>query len=364
MKSFSHLLIFRVGALLALMGLARASHAQSIEPFDVPGASATSPQAVNAFGKITGTYADSSGQLHGFVRSPFGTITSFDAPSVGVQELGGGTSPSAINAVGQIAGSVYGAIAGIWGSRGFVRDERGTLTEFDAVPGALQTEPQAINELGWVAGTYEDAKFASHGFVRSPRGALSSFDTPGFIGWVREIRVNGDVIGVHQLDHGDFHGFVREPNGTFSTFDAPDVDLSVIGVYCGRCGGTFPTAAAPTGQVVGYYAATGGVLRSFLRKPDGAFSSLDVPQAAWTMPNAVNLEGAVAGTYMNAATSLVHGFLLPSNGVLESFDLPNATYLTVAGLDPDNEVIGTYSDASGTHGFIRKPRAGCNHFHF
>ncbi len=363
MKAFSRLLFVRVGALLALTELAHAEQAQNIETFDVPGASGTLPKAVNAFGRITGSSRDASGYYHGFVRSPFGAITSFDAPSVGVLESGEGTMSSVINDVGQIAGSVYGEVSGTFASRGFVRDERGRLTEFDAAPGVVRTVPQAINEFGWIAGTYDDAEFVTHGFVRSPRGTITSFDAPGFTVFIREIRLNGDVIGVNQLSHGDFHGFVRDANGAFSTFDAPDVDLNGFGIYCGRCGGTFPTAAAPSGRAIGYYAALGGGSRSFMRKPDGTFSSLDVPQAAWTVPNAINFEGAVAGTYMSAATSLVHGFLQPSNGPLESFDVPNASSIGVSALDLDDAVIGSYTDASGTHGFIRKPRALCNH-HF
>ena len=366
MKVFSRLLSLRVSALLALMGLSRAGYAQHIEVFDAPGATETYPNAVNEFGRITGYHEDASRHLHGFVRSPFGTISVFDAPPFGDSTVGVGvgTVPLAINATGQIVGTVWGVVSGVLGARGFVRDERGMIAEFEAAPGAVRTDVQAINVFGWAAGIYREASSLAHGFVRSPYGTLSTFDAPGFLTFIREIRPNGDVIGVYQQSSGLFHGFVRELSGSFSTFDAPDVDPGVGGVFCGHCAGTFTTAATPTGRIVGYYGATGGLIRAFLRTPDGAFSNLDVPGAIGTRPEAINIEGAVAGEYVNSGPFAQHGFLLPRHGSLESFDLPDASRLVVTGIDLQNKVIGYFADASGTHGFIRRPRAGCNHFHF
>ena len=54
-------------------------------------------------GGITGQYVDSSGVNHGFVRSPFGAITTFDCPGAGTA-AGQGTLPATPNMFGVITG--------------------------------------------------------------------------------------------------------------------------------------------------------------------------------------------------------------------------------------------------------------------
>jgi hypothetical protein len=49
-------------------------------------------------GDITGSYTDAAGVQHGFVRNPYGTITSFDPPESNQ------TTPTRINDGGAVAG--------------------------------------------------------------------------------------------------------------------------------------------------------------------------------------------------------------------------------------------------------------------
>jgi hypothetical protein len=347
--------------LAALTGLTRAGHAQTITTIDVPGARDTMPSAINAFGEIVGSYVDANSTSHGFVRSPFGTITTFDAPSIGDSSTGYGTEAAAVNFAGQVVGSVRGVSSNVLIERGFVRTAFGAITEFDAAPGALRTEAQAINPEGWIAGLYFDAAFVGHGYVRLAHGAVTTFDVPGLMIAVRQIRPNGEVIGVNIGIDNVFHGFTRELDGALTSFSAPDVDLTTGGVFCGHCGGTFPTAANALGRTVGYYGGAARIIHGFLRKPDGAFSVVDAPAAIRSMPEAINLEGDIAGEYTDA-TPLGHGFIQPRNGALESFDVSGGTNLRVTGIGVGREVIGYYWDSSGDiHGFIRTPRAVCEH---
>jgi len=364
MKSSAYLLNFQIGVLAAFMGLTRAGHTQSIVTFDPPGSVDTHPYAIDSFGRITGFYVDSSNQFHGFVRSPFGAITSFDAPGV-VASGSVPIFPEAINDAGQIAGSiVYPLGNNVFHARGFVRAPNGTLTEFDAKTDAVETRPQAINAQGWIAGVYFDASNARHGFVRSPFGTITTFGELGITAGVLQIRANHEVIGYY-LEPGGvvFHGFLRVQSGAFSTFDEPEVSLDTYGIYYKLYSGTLPTAASSTGYIVGYYGAAGKVIRGFIRTPAGVFSTLDIP-GEWTTPSAVNAQGTAAGEYYDATLSR-HGFVLHRNGVLESFDPPTSN-LAVTGIASDGSVIGQYYDPSGTvgHGFVRNPRAACAHFHF
>jgi len=64
-------------------------------------ASAPHRLSINQPGSITGSYSDPAGVQHGFVRNPYGTITSFDPPR------GKQTTATSINDSGVIAGSYY-----------------------------------------------------------------------------------------------------------------------------------------------------------------------------------------------------------------------------------------------------------------
>lgn len=356
MKSFCSLTL-GIGILAALTGLTRASHAQTITAIEVPGAQSTMPSAINAFGEIVGSYLDANFIAHGFVRNPFGAITTFDAPSFGDASTGFYTNALAINFAGQVIGGVSGVGSNVPIERGFVRTAFGRISEFDAATGAFSTVAQAINAEGWIAGIYFDAAFASHGYVRRAHGAVTPFDVPGLIVAVRQIRPNGEVIGAHIGTDNLFHGFARELNGTLTSFSAPDVDSATGGISCGHCGGTFPTAANALGRTVGYYGGAARIVHGFLRKPDGAWSLVDVPGGVRTTPEAINLEGDIAGEYTDATG---HGFILSRTGVFEPFDVTGSN-LRVTGIGLDRQVIGYYWDPSGNaHGFIRISRE-CEH---
>jgi hypothetical protein len=57
--------------------------------------------SINQEGTITGSYTDTDGAQHGFVRNPYGTITKFDPPR------GRQTTATSINDCGVIVGSYY-----------------------------------------------------------------------------------------------------------------------------------------------------------------------------------------------------------------------------------------------------------------
>ncbi len=68
--------------------------------FPVKGFSLTLPHlmSIDQAGDVTGSYTDAAGAQHGFVRNPYGTITSFDPPE------GKQTTVTSINDGGAIAG--------------------------------------------------------------------------------------------------------------------------------------------------------------------------------------------------------------------------------------------------------------------
>ena len=72
---------------------------------------------------------------------------------------------------------------------GFLRSPGGKFTTFEApgadtTPGSFNgTSPSSINDLGVITGSYYDANGFSHGFLRSPDGKFTTFDVPGVGGY-------------------------------------------------------------------------------------------------------------------------------------------------------------------------------------
>ncbi len=149
--------------------------------FDAPGAGTgpyegTSAYAVSDFGEIVGSYFDASFKAHGFLRTPDGTITSFDVPNSTA------TIPATINVWGAITGQYFDGT----GVHGFLRTPDGAFTTVDPLPGSYTfTSPSAINDLGVITGDYVDTSFVFHGFVRSARGSITSFDPPDSTAYLR-----------------------------------------------------------------------------------------------------------------------------------------------------------------------------------
>jgi hypothetical protein len=87
------------------------------------------------------------------------------------------TYPLYINDLGQVAGSWYDSAGK---EHGFLRDANGSIQLFDA-PGAgpLGTQMNGWNVRGWKSGHYWDANNYEHGFVLSPRGKFYAIDVPG-----------------------------------------------------------------------------------------------------------------------------------------------------------------------------------------
>jgi hypothetical protein len=298
-----------------------AKHAKIII-FDPPGSIFTNALSINPSGKIVGAYLDASNVFHGFVRAPDGTFTAIDAP-------GGGT------------GRYQGSFA------------------------------ESINAAGDIVGAYLDASYVSHGFLRTRDGAVTTFDAPGggtnsIEGISLNISPSQTIVGDYSDASNVFHGFIRSCDGTITPFDVPDA-----GTGSGQ--GTFPSGndgVSPAGSIVGDYLDASNVYHGFLRTPDGAFTTFDIPGAGTgsgqgTQVSGINPAGSVSGLYIDDA-NVMHSFVRGRDGAIAKFDAPGAG--TGAGqgtsgqgtqafsTNPADVTMGTYFDASDTgHGFLRVP---------
>src|ERR1017187_3091461 len=110
--------------------------------FDPPGIGAapyqgTQAPGINSAGAIAGFYSDSISVYHAFLRTPDGTITTFDAPHAGTQSVPG----------------FFGTALGVLGGQG--------------------TYATAINKAGVITGTYIDINNVLHGFLRASDGTIT-----------------------------------------------------------------------------------------------------------------------------------------------------------------------------------------------
>ena len=182
------------------------------------------------FGSDHGILPRREQAFHGFLRSPDGKFTTFEAPGADTGAYNG-TSPAAINDLGVITGS-YTDANGF--DHGFLRSPDGKFTTFD-VPGAggYGTTPIALNLEGAVVGWYTDSNYLFHSFVRYPDGKFSAFLAPGqcetngsdgcYGSELSNINFLGLSVGNYMDNTPNLvqHGLIRHADGTFTTFEAP-----------------------------------------------------------------------------------------------------------------------------------------------
>jgi hypothetical protein len=128
------------------------------------------PLAINQAGIVTGWYAPPTGSFAPFVRQAGGTITHFRVPGTLV------SGEMSINAAGVIAGS-YTTVnsanpeAPETATHGFLRTPQGAITSFDA-PGATDTRLTAINAANATIG-YSQGLAGPEGFLLIPGGLFT-----------------------------------------------------------------------------------------------------------------------------------------------------------------------------------------------
>jgi hypothetical protein len=341
------------------------THQGTLTEFDVPGANpaaglGTQAFANNDWGVSVGVYTDMNVVPHGFIRALDGKITSFDAPGAGLGEgLDQGTEAFSINDLGVIAGQ-FEDPNNVF--HGFIRFPNGTFTTFeapDAGTGVQQgTLAYNVNISGATAGIYVDNSNAQHGFVRSPFGKIATFDPPDAVGYTmvcEETCLNpqGAAAGFYLDVNSVLHGFMREPNGKITEINAPGA-----GTAAGQ--GTLAGSITPLGVITGYIIDSNNQLHGFIRTPDGKFTAFAVPDSSGTAPFSINLFDTVTGVYADTNFAF-HGYSRSAFGTFAFFDAPDGGLGAFQGTRPstnnlEGEVAGWVTNASGgNRGFVWQP---------
>ena len=116
--------------------------------------------------------------------------------------------------------------------------------------------------------------------------------------------ITGGFLDANEVEHT----YLRFPDGTFTTFDAP-------GAGTGPFQGTGPNGINPAGAIVGPYTDASHVNHSFVRAKNGTITTFDAPgagtgpgQGSFVFSEAINHAGAIAGAYFDSS-NVLHGFL-------------------------------------------------------
>ncbi len=127
---------------------------------DIPGATATHTDFVNAEGSIVGSYVDAEGTYHAYVRLRNGSLATIDLPTKGLTLeyffVHGISDARSIVARAKAVGDVPRTYAGQY-----------VLHELE-FPGAVSTQGYNINQDGSIVGHYESADGRVHGFIARP----------------------------------------------------------------------------------------------------------------------------------------------------------------------------------------------------
>ena len=301
--------------------------------FDAPGAgtvanngNGTFPTGINDSGVVSGYSNDATDMSLSFLRSPDGKFTTFQAPGADTKPAdAAGTNAISINALGAVSG-YYGDSSGV--VHGFLRSPDGRFRTFEVLgAGGYGSFPIALNLEGGIVGYYTDSNYLFHAFLRSPDGKFTTWvgadacDTNGAQGCYGSAAFNinafGTIAGGYMDNSGNFvgHGLIRHPNGTFTKVDVPGAGT---GLYQGTgCPGCF-LGLNQWGAIAGIYTDANNVYHGFLRSPDGQFTTFDAPGAGTGSyqgtgcPSdcvvSLNDWGAITGLYTDA-NYVYHGFL-------------------------------------------------------
>jgi hypothetical protein len=254
--------------------------------------------AINTAGVIAGKYVDNSGVSHGFVRSAAGAITTFDPTGVATQQTywgDSGTLPTGIDTAGDIAGT-YTDTAGERHS--FVRTANGTITTFDpqgtyltpcstSVTGAFFCGSGALgmNDAGQIVGAYIDDNGTGHGFLREANGYITTVDITGagmgsFQGTgVFAINAAGTLAGTYVDTNSVLHGFVGTPPPTATT---TSLNASQTASVFGEPASFTATISSvggsvPNGETVYFLNGTSQLGSSVLNGGTASFTTTELP---------------------------------------------------------------------------------------
>ena len=270
---------------------------------EVPEATATYADFVNASGAITGSYVDVDGLYYPYVRTSNGTFVFHDYLDSSLLEyffVHGITDTRIIVARAKAIGDIPRSYAGT--------SQQG-LSELQ-FPESVSTEGWNINQDGSVVGYYDAADGRRHGFIARPTAETAA-----------------RFRDIAYLPPPEF-------NYTYESIDVPGVEFLAL------------AASSDFEDYAGYTKSADGEKDIAFTLIDGVFTTYDFPGSQNTYFYALGNNGLAAGHYEDS-NGLFHGVIL-ENGELREYNFPDAVQTEIYGYsDSTGALTGSFIDASG-----------------
>ncbi len=270
---------------------------------EVPDATATYADFVNASGAITGSYIGADGLYYPYVRTSNGTFVFHDYLDSSLLEyffIHGITDTRIIVARAKARDDI---------PRSYVGTSQQGLSELQ-FPGSVSTEGWNINQDGSVVGYYDSADGQRRGFLAKPTAETAA-----------------QFRNIAYPPPPDF-------NYTYESIDVPGVDSLAL------------TASSDFEDYAGYTKSPDGEKEVAFTLIDGVFTTYDFPDSQGTYFYALGNNGTAAGHYQDS-DGLYHGAIL-ENGELRQYDFPGAVETFIYGIsDATGALTGNFIDASG-----------------
>lgn len=165
--------------------------------YDAPGSDGlTIANAINNMGIFVGIYEDANSATHGF-ESDGNHFTSFDIPGCRIPQING------VDDKGDVVGFCLGATG-----PGFEFSPALDALTPIGPPGAQQSRPTGINNVGQIVGSFFDSGGTFHCFIFSGGTQYAAFDPLGSTGTTCDGAINnanefvGDYFDAENIDHG------------------------------------------------------------------------------------------------------------------------------------------------------------------
>ena len=269
------------------------------EIIEYPGATETYADFVSGLDNIVGSYVDTEGIYHAYLRGHGGSFATLDIPAVSNLEYfflhGINNALIAVGrakAVGDVPRTYAGNPVG--------------LQELQ-FPGSVSTEGWNVNQDNSIVGHYDSADGRRHGFIARPKKGTPQ-SRPGVV--------------------------PPALNYTFESIDVPGVEFLAV------------TASSDFEDYAGNMRSSDSEKDVGFTLINGVFRTYDFPGSQGTYFYALGNDGTAAGHYQDS-DGLYHGVIL-ENGELRQYDFPGAVQTEIYGLsDSTGALTGNYIDASG-----------------
>jgi probable HAF family extracellular repeat protein len=309
----------------------------------LPGGGSSKAYGINNAGDVVGWATDvSNGYNDRAVFFDGSTLVNLGMMAI---PYGISSEAAAINAAGVIIGDAQNGVPHAF------QFQAGQYHNLETLPGAIQSQPHALNQSGQIVGSVaimiDQSTVVWHGF-RSDGQAMN--DLTAQLGGVDY----SDAWGINSA--GQIVGERRSSDGNVHAFLLAGATLSDLGTLGG--GSSVATAINDAGQIAGWAYVTGnGSVHPFLYSAGQMTDIGLLPDALNGTASAINSAGVVVGTMRMPGYSQNTRAFLYSGGVLHDLNdliLPGTGWVLKAAnsINDNGEIAGWGTQNGNIRGFV------------